>query len=111
VSIHNISVVRETRVKPEGKTFAPPEVPRSGTWLGVLILVSYWKKVVLCASLFASVSIALARASRFMEPAVLPVIAAIGLGLIGVVLILVSPGARSEKFEPGFGNSNGRSKL
>ena len=69
--------------------------------------MSNWKKVVLCASLFASVSIALARASHWMEPGVLPLLAAVGLGLIGVVLILLAPPA-PEKLQPGFENSNGR---
>ena len=70
--------------------------------------MSNWKKVILCASLFTSVSIALARASRWMEPGVLPVLAAVGLGLIGVVLILLAP-PPPEKLQPEFENSNPRS--
>jgi hypothetical protein len=50
-----------------------------------------WKTIVLCASLFASAALGLVTAARWLEPAVLPVAAAIALCLIGVVLILISP--------------------
>ena len=50
-----------------------------------------WKTIGLCASLFASAALGLAAAARWLEPAVLPASAAIGLCLIGVVLILISP--------------------
>jgi hypothetical protein len=52
-----------------------------------------WKKIVLCASLFGGTAAILARASRWMEPAALPITVAVGLCLIGVVLILAAPGA------------------
>jgi hypothetical protein len=50
-----------------------------------------WKTIVLCASLFASAALGLAIAARWLEPSVLPAAAAIGVCLIGVVLILLSP--------------------
>src|SRR5262249_27983111 len=50
-----------------------------------------WKTIVLCALLFASAALGLAAAARWLEPSVLPATAAIGVCLIGVVLILLSP--------------------
>jgi hypothetical protein len=50
-----------------------------------------WKTIVLCASLFASAALGLATAASWLEPSVLPAAAAIGVCLIGVVLILLSP--------------------
>jgi hypothetical protein len=50
-----------------------------------------WKTIVLCASLFASAALGLAVAARWLEPSALPAAAAIGVCLIGVVLILISP--------------------
>jgi hypothetical protein len=50
-----------------------------------------WKTIVLCASLFASAALGLAMAARWLEPSALPAAAAIGVCLIGVVLILISP--------------------
>jgi hypothetical protein len=50
-----------------------------------------WKSIVLCASLFAGAAMTLAVGARFLEAAALPAAAAIGLGLIGVVLILAAP--------------------
>ncbi len=49
-----------------------------------------WKSIVLCVSLFGSAAAGLIVGARF-EPAVLPAAAAVGLCLIGVVLILVAP--------------------
>jgi hypothetical protein len=54
-------------------------------------LQKMWKTIVLCASLFAGAALGLGAAIRFMEPAALPAIAAIGLCLIGFVLILAAP--------------------
>jgi hypothetical protein len=50
-----------------------------------------WKTIVLCGSLFASAALGLAMAARWLEPSALPAAAAIGVSLIGVVLILMSP--------------------
>jgi hypothetical protein len=50
-----------------------------------------WKSIVLCGSLFAVAALGLALGARFVEPAALPAAAAIGLCLIGVVLILAAP--------------------
>ena len=52
---------------------------------------SLWKTIVLCASLFTGVALGLAAAARWMEPGVVPATVAIGLCLIGVVLILAAP--------------------
>jgi hypothetical protein len=57
-----------------------------------------WKTIVLCASLFASAALGLATGSRWFEPALLPAAGAIGLCLIGVVLILAAP--RAEGLAP-----------
>jgi hypothetical protein len=51
-----------------------------------------WKTVILCVSLFASAALGLVAVGRFVEAAALPAAAAIGLCLIGIVLILVAPG-------------------
>ena len=51
-----------------------------------------WKTIILCASLFGVAALGLVTAARFVEPAALPVAAAIGLCLVGVVLILIAPG-------------------
>jgi hypothetical protein len=51
-----------------------------------------WKTIILCASLFGVAALGLVAAARFVEPAALPVAAAIGLCLVGVVLILIAPG-------------------
>jgi hypothetical protein len=50
-----------------------------------------WKTIVLCASLFASAALGILTAARWLEPAALPFAAAIGLCLIGIVLILAAP--------------------
>jgi hypothetical protein len=50
-----------------------------------------WKTIVLCASLFGGGAAGLAAAARWMEPAALPMTAALGLCLIGIVLILAAP--------------------
>lgn len=50
-----------------------------------------WKSIVLCASLFGGAALGLALGARFVEPAALPAAAAIGLCVIGVVLILAAP--------------------
>jgi hypothetical protein len=55
-----------------------------------------WKTIVLCASLFGSAALGLVTAARWVEPAALPAAGAIGLCLVGVVLILASPGSRAE---------------
>ena len=53
--------------------------------------MSMWKSIVLCASLFGGAALGLSVGARFVEPAALPAAAAIGLCLIGVVLILAAP--------------------
>ena len=50
-----------------------------------------WKTIVLCASLFLGAALGLAAAARWIVPTALPATAAIGLCLIGVVLILAAP--------------------
>jgi hypothetical protein len=52
-----------------------------------------WKSIVLCISLFGGAAMGLSVGARFVEPAALPAAAAIGLCLIGVVLILAAPTA------------------
>ncbi|HWE29475.1 MAG TPA: hypothetical protein VHB97_15805, partial [Polyangia bacterium] len=52
-----------------------------------------WKSIVLCVSLFGGAALGLAVGARFVEPAALPAAAAIGLCVIGVVLILAAPTA------------------
>ena len=52
-----------------------------------------WKSIVLCVSLFGGAALGLALGARFVEPAALPAAAAIGLCVIGVVLILAAPTA------------------
>ena len=51
-----------------------------------------WKTIILCASLYGVTALGLVTAARFVEPAALPAAAAIGLCLVGVVLILIAPG-------------------
>jgi hypothetical protein len=59
-----------------------------------------WKSIVLCVSLFGGAALGLALGARFVEPAALPAAAAIGLCVIGVVLILAAPTAeQSEAIE------------
>jgi hypothetical protein len=50
-----------------------------------------WKSIVLCVSLFGGAALGLALGARFVEPGALPAAAAIGLCVIGVVLILAAP--------------------
>ena len=50
-----------------------------------------WKSIVLCVSLFGGAALGLSLGARFVEPAALPAAAAIGLCVIGVVLILAAP--------------------
>lgn len=50
-----------------------------------------WKTILLCASLFGSAALGLLAAARWIEPAALPFAAAIGVSLVGVVLILAAP--------------------
>lgn len=52
-----------------------------------------WKSILLCVSLFGGAALGLALGARFVEPAALPAAAAIGLCVIGVVLILAAPTA------------------
>src|SRR5207302_326163 len=69
-----------------------------GTWLGMdgrRRKSSMWKSIVLCASLFGGAALGLALGTRFVEPAALPAAAAIGLCVIGVVLILAAPTAEA----------------
>ena len=56
-----------------------------------------WKSIVLCVSLFGGAALGLALGARFVEPAALPAAAAIGLCVIGVVLILAAPSVEQEK--------------
>jgi hypothetical protein len=51
-----------------------------------------WKTIVLCGSLFTGAALGLAAAARWIEPGALPATVAIGLCLVGVVLILAAPG-------------------
>ncbi len=55
-----------------------------------------WKSIVLCVSLFGGAALGLALGARFVDAAALPAAAAIGLCLIGVVLILAAPTAEEE---------------
>jgi len=57
-----------------------------------------WKTILLCASLFLGAAVALAAMARWMEPAALPATVAIGLCLVGVVLILAAPAP--DRLEP-----------
>ncbi len=50
-----------------------------------------WKSIVLCVSLFGGAALGLAVGARYVEAAALPAAAAIGLCVIGVVLILAAP--------------------
>lgn len=59
-----------------------------------------WKSIVLCVSLFGGAALALAHGAQFVEAAALPAAAAIGLCLIGVVLILSAPTATEVAEEP-----------
>jgi hypothetical protein len=59
-----------------------------------------WKSIVLCASLFAGAAMALALGARFVEPGAMPAAAAIGLCLVGVVLILAAPTAEVSEAAP-----------
>ncbi|MDB4971324.1 MAG: hypothetical protein JWN44_7013 [Myxococcales bacterium] len=54
-----------------------------------------WKSIVLCVSLFGGAALGLALGARFVEPAALPAAAALGLCVIGVVLILSAPQAEA----------------
>lgn len=58
-----------------------------------------WKSIVLCVSLFGGAAMGLALGARFVEPAALPAAAAIGLCVIGVVLILAAPTVEAEAIE------------
>lgn len=58
-----------------------------------------WKSIVLCVSLFGGAAMGLALGARFVEPAALPAAAAIGLCVIGVVLILAAPTVEAEALE------------
>jgi hypothetical protein len=60
-----------------------------------------WKSIVLCVSLFGGAALGLALGARFVEPAALPAAAAIGLCVIGVVLILAAPTAEATMDEEG----------
>ena len=55
-----------------------------------------WKSIVLCVSLFGGAALGLSLGARFVEPAALPAAAAIGLCVIGVVLILAAPTVEQE---------------
>jgi hypothetical protein len=54
-----------------------------------------WKSILLCVSLFGGAALGLGLGARFVEPAALPAAAAIGLCVIGVVLILAAPTGES----------------
>ena len=58
-----------------------------------------WKSIVLCVSLFGGAALGLSLGARFVEPAALPAAAAIGLCVIGVVLILAAPTVEAEAIE------------
>jgi hypothetical protein len=58
-----------------------------------------WKSIVLCVSLFGGAALGLALGARFVEPAALPAAGAIGLCVIGVVLILAAPTVEEEAIE------------
>jgi hypothetical protein len=58
-----------------------------------------WKSIVLCVSLFGGAALGLTLGARFVEPAALPAAAAIGLCVIGVVLILAAPTVEQETIE------------
>ena len=58
-----------------------------------------WKSIVLCVSLFGGAALGLTLGARFVEPAALPAAAAIGLCVIGVVLILSAPTVEAEAIE------------
>jgi hypothetical protein len=55
------------------------------------------KSIVLCVSLFGGAALGLALGARFVEPGALPAAAAIGLCVIGVVLILAAPTGEPEQ--------------
>ena len=59
-----------------------------------------WKRVVLCASLFGSAALGLVMAARWIEPAARPAAGAIGLCLVGVLLILAAPPRMPSVSEP-----------
>lgn len=50
-----------------------------------------WKPVALCVSLFGVGALGLTLGARYLQPTALPLVAAIGLCIIGVVLILAAP--------------------
>ena len=58
-----------------------------------------WKSIVLCVSLFGGAAMGLSLGARFVEPAALPAAAAIGLCVIGVVLILAAPTVEAETID------------
>ncbi|MGZ3438075.1 MAG: hypothetical protein ACXVDD_01080 [Polyangia bacterium] len=58
-----------------------------------------WKSILLCGSLFGGAALGLTLGARFVEPAALPAAAAIGLCVIGVVLILAAPTVEAEAIE------------
>ncbi len=58
-----------------------------------------WKTIVLCASLFGGAALGLAAVARWIEATAMPATAAIGLCLIGVVLILAAPPGEMEEVE------------
>ncbi len=55
-----------------------------------------WKSIVLCVSLFGGAALGLLLGARFVEESALPAAGAIGLCVIGVVLILAAPAAEAE---------------
>ena len=54
-----------------------------------------WKTIALCASLFGSAALGVMAMARWIEPGALPAAVAIGLCVIGVVLILVAPSSET----------------
>ncbi len=60
-----------------------------------------WKSIVLCISLFGGAALGLALGARFVQPAALPAAAAIGLCLIGLILILAAPTAAEVRLAEG----------
>ena len=73
---------------------------RSGTLLGVLEISGedtrvMWKRIVLCGSLFGGAAWGLNAMSRFVVGGAVPVVSALGLCLVGGVMILMAPSSRA----------------
>jgi hypothetical protein len=59
-----------------------------------------WKTILLCASLFGSAALGVTAATRWVEPNALPLAVAIGLTLVGIVLILAAPARARDEDAP-----------